>query len=68
VRDIAAVAIQVLTNNKDGIHSEKAYTVTGPEPISYGATAEILSEYMSRRYVNISEDDVRRLIKRYGYE
>jgi uncharacterized protein YbjT (DUF2867 family) len=49
VRDIAAVAIQVLTNNKDGIHSEKAYTVTGPESISYGATAEILSEYMGRK-------------------
>lgn len=33
VRDIAAVAIKALTNNKDGIHSEKAYTVTGPGPI-----------------------------------
>jgi uncharacterized protein YbjT (DUF2867 family) len=49
VRDIAEVAIQALTNNKDGIHSEKAYTVTGPESISYGATAEILSEYMGRK-------------------
>jgi uncharacterized protein YbjT (DUF2867 family) len=36
VRDIAAVAVQALTNNKNDIHSGKAYTITGPESISYG--------------------------------
>ena len=68
VRDIAAVAVQALTNNKNNIHSEKAYTITGPESISYGEAARILSEYIGRKisYVNISEDDARKLIKDMG--
>ena len=70
MRDIAAVAIQALTNNKDATHSEKECTVTGPESISYGAAAENLSAYLGMKisYVKISDDDAHRLIKRYGYE
>ncbi|MGC2427679.1 MAG: SDR family oxidoreductase [Nitrososphaeraceae archaeon] len=68
VRDIAAVAVQALTNNKDGIHSGKAYTITGPEAISYGDAAGILSDYIDRKvsYVNISEDDARKAIINMG--
>jgi uncharacterized protein YbjT (DUF2867 family) len=68
VRDVAAVAVQALTNNKNDIHSEKAYTITGPESISYGEAAGILSEYIGRKisYVNITEDDARKLIKELG--
>jgi uncharacterized protein YbjT (DUF2867 family) len=44
------------------------YTLTGPEVISYRDAAEILSEHIGRKisYVNISEDDARRLIKDMG--
>jgi uncharacterized protein YbjT (DUF2867 family) len=68
VRDIAAVAVQALTNNKDGLHSGKAYTITGPETISYGDAAGILSDYIDRKvsYVNISEDDARKVIINMG--
>lgn len=41
VRDIAAVAVQVLTNNKNVLHSGKAYTITGPQAMSYGDAAGI---------------------------
>jgi uncharacterized protein YbjT (DUF2867 family) len=68
IRDIAAVAVQALLDNKDGVHIGKAYTITGPEAISYGDAAGILSEYIGRKisYVIISEDDARQLIKNMG--
>jgi uncharacterized protein YbjT (DUF2867 family) len=46
------------------LHSRKAYTITGPESISYGDAAGILSEYIGRdiSYVSISEDDARKAI------
>lgn len=69
VGDIAAVAVQVLTKNKDGgLHNGKAYTITGPDAISYGDAARILSEYIGRNisYVSISEDDARKAIKDMG--
>jgi uncharacterized protein YbjT (DUF2867 family) len=68
VRDIAAVAVQVLTGNGNGFHSGKAYTITGPEAISYGDAAGILSEYIGRdiSYVGISEDDARKAILDMG--
>jgi uncharacterized protein YbjT (DUF2867 family) len=64
VLDIVEVAVQALINNKDGIHNRKAYTLTGPEAISYGDAARILSEYIGKEiaYVNISEDDTRRML------
>ena len=68
VRDIGAVAVQTITNNKNGIHSDKAYTITGPEAFSYGYAARILSEIIGRKisYANISEDDARKAIKEMG--
>jgi uncharacterized protein YbjT (DUF2867 family) len=68
VRDIASVAVQSLTHNSDSIHSGKAYTITGPEPLSYSEAAEILSNHIGRKisYVNISEDDARKLITNMG--
>lgn len=68
VRDIAAVAVQALTDDSEGLHYNKAYTVTGPEAISYGEAAKILSEYIGRNitYVNISEDDARKAIVNMG--
>jgi len=68
VRDIAAVAIQALTNNNDGRHDGKAYNITGPEAISYGDVARILSEQVHKKisYVDISEDDARKGMKDTG--
>ena len=68
VRDIAAVAVQVLTSNKNGLHTGKAYTITGSDAISYGDGAGILSDYIDRKvsYVNISEDDAGKAIINMG--
>lgn len=59
VRDIAATAVKTLTD--DGKHIGKAYTITGPEAISYSQAAEILSNVTGKKisYVNVSEQDTR---------
>ena len=68
VRDIAAVAVQALTKNNDGRHDGKAYNITGPEAISYGDVAKILSEQVHKKisYADISEDDARKEMKDTG--
>lgn len=68
VRDIAAVAVQALIGNEGSLHSGKAYTITGPQAISYGDAAEILSEHIGRNisYISISEDDARKAILDMG--
>jgi uncharacterized protein YbjT (DUF2867 family) len=65
VRDIAAVAVQALINNHDGRHNGKAYTITGPEALSYYQVAEILSNATGKKidYVNISKEDARRRLE-----
>jgi uncharacterized protein YbjT (DUF2867 family) len=65
IRDIAAVAVQALTNN---YHSKKAYTITGQEAISYEDAAKILSEQVSKNisYVNVSEEQTREGMKSMG--
>jgi uncharacterized protein YbjT (DUF2867 family) len=70
VRDIAAVAVQVLNGNKNGEskHIGKAYDITGGEAISYGQAAEILSKETGKKvnYVNISDEDTRKGMKDMG--
>src|ERR687885_406341 len=70
VRDIAAVAVQVLNGNKNGEskHIGKAYDITGGEAISYGQAAEILSKEIGKKvnYVNISDIDTRKGMKDMG--
>jgi uncharacterized protein YbjT (DUF2867 family) len=53
VRDIGGVAVKVLT--EEG-HEGKAYTLTGPEAISFQDIAEMLSEVLGKKvdYVPIS--------------
>ncbi len=60
--------VQILTKNNDGRHHGKAYNITGPEAISYGDVARILSEQLRKKisYVNISEDDARKGMKDTG--
>jgi uncharacterized protein YbjT (DUF2867 family) len=69
VRDIAAVAVKALTeDDENDKHKNKAYTITGPEELSYYQVAEILSNATGRKidYVNISEEETRRAMKDMG--
>jgi uncharacterized protein YbjT (DUF2867 family) len=58
VRDIAAVAAHVLT--EDG-HQWQRYTITGPEALSHAEIAERFSQVLGRtiRYVDVPEDAAR---------
>jgi len=53
-RDIAAVAATALTS--DG-HAGKAYTLTGPEALTYGQAAEILTRETGRKVGYLPIDD-----------
>ena len=68
VRDIAATAVKTLTD--DGKHVGKAYTITGPEALSYSRAAEILSNVTGKKisYVNVSEEDTRVGMKAMGWD
>jgi uncharacterized protein YbjT (DUF2867 family) len=68
VRDIASVAATVLTKNDGEEHMDKAYDVTGPESLTYAETAKVLSNEAGKKigYINISEDDARRMIREMG--
>ena len=58
VRDIAAVAVKALT---EPAHEGKAYTLTGPQAMSYDDLAAELSRVVGRtiRHVNLSPDDLK---------
>jgi uncharacterized protein YbjT (DUF2867 family) len=68
VRDIAATAVKTLTD--DGKYIGKAYTITGPEALSYSRAAEILSNVTGKKisYVNVSEEDTRVGLKAMGWD
>jgi uncharacterized protein YbjT (DUF2867 family) len=68
VRDIAAVAVHALIS--DNQHKGKAYNITGPEALSYGQTAEILSKGLGKeiKYVNIPDEDARKGMKDMGMD
>jgi uncharacterized protein YbjT (DUF2867 family) len=66
VRDIAATAVKTLTD--DG-KLGKAYTITGPEALSYFQVAEILTSVTGKKisYINVSEEDTRVGLKARGW-
>jgi uncharacterized protein YbjT (DUF2867 family) len=70
VRDIAAVAVQVLIGNNDGKYNSKTYDITGPEAISYNDAVNILSEQVGKKisYVNVSKDDAIKAMKDIGLD
>jgi uncharacterized protein YbjT (DUF2867 family) len=75
VRDIAAVATKILLAKNNGNksnqeHEYKKYGITGNEALSYSQAAEILSNSLGRRisYVNITEEDARKAMKKMGME
>jgi uncharacterized protein YbjT (DUF2867 family) len=68
VRDIAAVAVKSLTEDRSDKHNNNTYLITGPEALSYYQAAEILSSATDKKisYVNISEEEARRAMKEMG--
>ncbi|MBS0182571.1 MAG: NAD(P)H-binding protein [Nitrospira sp.] len=58
VRDIAAVAVRALTGTN---HEKKAYTITGPQAITYDELAGELSKALGRmiHHVNLSPEDMK---------
>jgi len=58
VRDIAAVAVEALTSSD---HAGKAYTLTGPEALTYDELACELSNVLGRsiRYISLSPTDMK---------
>ena len=70
VRDIAAVAVKALTDDENSRHNGKAYTITGPEALSYYQAAEILSNATGKKiaYVNVSEEVLRQGMKDMGVD
>ena len=69
-RDIAAVAVQALTNNNDGKHNSKTYDITGPEALSYDDAVNILSEQVGKKitYVSVSNNDAFKSMKDIGLD
>jgi uncharacterized protein YbjT (DUF2867 family) len=71
-RDIAAVTTEILTKNNPGSsrqhYENKAYDITGPDVLSYGQAANILSNVAGKKisYVNITEEDVQKGMKHIG--
>ena len=65
VRDIAAVAAQILT--ADG-HAGKTYTLTGSELLNYSQVAAKLSQVLGRsvRYVAITQQQLRQSLRDMG--
>jgi uncharacterized protein YbjT (DUF2867 family) len=70
VRDIAAIAVKTLTDDGNGRHVGKAYTITGPEALSYSQVAAILSNATGKKidYINVSEEDTRLAMKHMGWD
>ncbi len=58
VRDIAAVAVQALS---DPAHEGRAYTLTGPDALTYDEMAEALSARLGRpiAHVSLAPDDLK---------
>ena len=69
VRDIAAVAAKILGQDYEQ-HKGKSYDITGPEALSYGDAALILSNELGKKitYVNISDEDARNGMRAMGLD
>jgi uncharacterized protein YbjT (DUF2867 family) len=64
-RDVARVAAAVLTEQG---HAGEAYPVTGPEAVTWGDVADVLSEILDRdvEHVQVSMDDARAALTERG--
>jgi uncharacterized protein YbjT (DUF2867 family) len=69
VRDIAAVAVKLLTESRIQ-HKNTTFGITGREALSYSQAAEILSNATGKRisYIDIPQDEAIKSMKRSGME
>jgi uncharacterized protein YbjT (DUF2867 family) len=70
-RDIAAIAVGMLTNNSNGGSQQrhnKAYDITGQDALSYRQVADILSNEVGKKisYIDITEDGARKGMEQIG--
>jgi len=70
-RDIAAIAVGMLTNNSNGGSQQrhnKAYDITAQDALSYRQVADILSNEVGKKisYIDITEDGVRKGMEQIG--
>jgi uncharacterized protein YbjT (DUF2867 family) len=70
-RDIAAIAVGMLTNNSNGgsqQHHNKAYDITAQDALSYRQVADILSNEVGKKisYIDITEDGARKGMEQIG--
>jgi uncharacterized protein YbjT (DUF2867 family) len=69
-RDIAAIAVGMLTNNSNGgsQRHNKAYDITGQDALSYRQVADILSNEVGKKisYIDITEDGARKGMEQIG--
>ena len=73
VRDIAAVAANMLMNSNDGENNQymnKVYDITGPEALTYSQGANIISDKAGKKitYIDITEDTARKGLKQIGMD
>jgi len=64
-QDVGAVCAALL---RDGVHRERQIAVTGPQALSFGEIATLMSELLGRRinYVNAPEKSIRENMTRLG--
>ena len=64
-RDVAEAAVEILLGSG---HEGATYSLTGPEPLSHGEIAEILSHETGQaiRYVDVGEEDACMALQRRG--
>jgi len=69
VRDIAAVAVKIFTENRIR-HENIAFGITGQEALSYSQAAEILSKETDKRisYIDIPQEEAIKSMKGLGME
>ena len=70
VRDIAAVAVKLLTEKNRFNHENTAFGITGQEALSYSQAAEILSKATGKKisYIDIPQEEAIESMKGFGME
>lgn len=65
VRDVAATAVKVLSEDH---HSDKTYTLTGPEALSNAEVAQKMSDALGRKieFVNLGPEDLKQALVAAG--
>jgi uncharacterized protein YbjT (DUF2867 family) len=72
VRDIASVATKILLSEGPSLrqYENQSFNLTGPEALSFGQIADIISNVVGRKisYINITETESRENMEKLGME